>query len=75
MDAKRVHIPSPEWDATASAVSRAMRLTTRLNKLSFDDAEEVRKIFSELIGKEVDDTFKLIPHWPPRVHQPVLHDL
>jgi acetyltransferase-like isoleucine patch superfamily enzyme len=61
MDAKRVHIPSPEWDATASAVSRAMRLTTRLNKLSFDDAEEVRKIFSELIGKEVDDTFKLIP--------------
>ena len=59
--AKRVQIPSPEWDATANAVRRAMRLTAELNKLSFDDAAKVRAIFSELTGQKVDETFKLIP--------------
>src|SRR5262252_4049958 len=59
--AKRVPIPSPEWDATANTVKRAMRLTAELNKLSFDDAAEVRAIFSELTGQAVDETFKLIP--------------
>jgi len=38
-----------------------MRLTAELNKLSFDDAAEVRDIFSELTGRKVDDTFMLIP--------------
>lgn len=59
--AKRVQIPSPEWDATSDAVRRAMRLTAELNKLSFEDAEKVRAIFSELIGQKLDETFKLIP--------------
>lgn len=58
---KRVVIRSPEWDEVAEAVSRAMRLTAELNKLSFDDAAQVRAIFSELTGQEVDDTFRLIP--------------
>jgi acetyltransferase-like isoleucine patch superfamily enzyme len=58
---KRVQIPSPEWDAEANAISRAMRLTTELNKLSFDDAAKVREIFSELTGRQVDQTFRLIP--------------
>jgi len=58
---KRVQIPSAEWDATANAVRRAMRLTAELNKLSFDDAAEVRAIFSELTGQQVDETFTLIP--------------
>ena len=59
--ATRVQIPSPEWDATSSAVRRAMRLTAELNKLSFDDLVKVREIFSELTGRKVDDTFILIP--------------
>lgn len=59
--AKRVDIPSPEWDATSEAVRRAMRLTAELNKLSFDDAEQVRALFSELTGQEIDETFRLIP--------------
>ncbi len=42
-------------------VKRAMRLTAELNKLSFDDGARVREIFSELTGREVDDTFILIP--------------
>ena len=58
---KRVDTHGPEWDAVANAVSRAMRLTAELNKLSFDDAEKVRALFSELIGQKVDDTFRLIP--------------
>ncbi len=58
---KRVQTHSPEWDATANAVRRAMRLTAELNKLSFDDAAKVRALFSELIGQEVDETFNLIP--------------
>ncbi len=57
----RVRIPSAERDATADAVRRAMRLTAELNKLSFDDAAQVRAIFSELTGQQVDETFTLIP--------------
>ncbi len=58
---KRVQTPSPEATAMANDVRRAMRLTTELNKLSFDDTAKVREIFSELIGQNVDETFKLIP--------------
>ena len=59
--AKRVQIPSPEWEAASSVIRRAMRLTAELNKLSFDDVAKVREIFSELTGRKVDDTFILIP--------------
>ena len=59
--AQRLPIPSPEWDAAKSAISRAMRLTAEMNKLSFDDVAKVREIFSELTGRKVDDSFILIP--------------
>ncbi len=42
-------------------VKRAMAITARLNRLTFDDAAEVRALFSELIGTQVDDGFVLIP--------------
>ncbi|HEX6567183.1 MAG TPA: sugar O-acetyltransferase [Chthoniobacterales bacterium] len=58
---RRVYIRSPEWDAVANAVRRAMRLTAELNKLSFDDDAKVRELFGELIGQKIDETFKLIP--------------
>jgi acetyltransferase-like isoleucine patch superfamily enzyme len=67
MDAKTppasiiVPIPSPEWDAMAAATKRAMRLTAEMNKLAFDDADQVRALFRELTGQEVDDTFRLVP--------------
>jgi acetyltransferase-like isoleucine patch superfamily enzyme len=57
----RVQIHSPEWDAVAATVKRAMRLTAEINKLSFDDVAKVREIFSELTGRKVDDSFTLIP--------------
>lgn len=42
-------------------VKRAVALTARLNRLTLDDAEEIRALFSELMGREVDASFSLIP--------------
>lgn len=42
-------------------VKRAMAITAKLNRLTFDDAAEVRALFSELVGTQVDDGFLLIP--------------
>ncbi|HXT08618.1 MAG TPA: sugar O-acetyltransferase [Roseiarcus sp.] len=42
-------------------VKRAMAITAALNRLTFDDAEQVRVLFSKLTGREVDDSFLLIP--------------
>jgi len=42
-------------------VKRATAITARMNRLTFNDADEVRALFSELIGKKVDDGFLLIP--------------
>jgi acetyltransferase-like isoleucine patch superfamily enzyme len=42
-------------------VKRAMRIIAILNRLTFDDADQVRALFSDLIGKKVDDSFLLIP--------------
>ena len=38
----------------------AMRITDRLNN-SYHSQEEIRKIFSELIGRPVDDSFRMFP--------------
>jgi acetyltransferase-like isoleucine patch superfamily enzyme len=45
----------------SASVKRAMAITAKLNRLTFNDAEEVRALFSELIGRQVDDSFLLIP--------------
>jgi len=45
----------------SAEVKRAMAVTTALNRLTFNDAKEVRALFSELIGKTVDAGFVLIP--------------
>ncbi|WP_292858730.1 sugar O-acetyltransferase [Mesorhizobium sp.] len=42
-------------------VKRAMALTASLNRLTYNDADEVRALFSDLIGKKVDDSFLLAP--------------
>jgi acetyltransferase-like isoleucine patch superfamily enzyme len=52
---------TPESAAMLADVKRAMAITARLNRLTFDDADEIRALFSELIGKQVDDSFMLIP--------------
>lgn len=52
---------TPESAAMLTSVRRAMAFTAKLNHLTFNDADEVRVLFSELIGKKVDDSFLLIP--------------
>jgi acetyltransferase-like isoleucine patch superfamily enzyme len=44
-----------------ASVKRAMVITAALNRLTFDDADEIRALFSDLIDKKVDDSFTLIP--------------
>ncbi|MDB6001720.1 MAG: Galactoside O-acetyltransferase [Rhizobacter sp.] len=52
---------TPESAAMSANVKRAMAITATINRLTFNDADEVRALFSELIGKKVDDSFLLIP--------------
>jgi acetyltransferase-like isoleucine patch superfamily enzyme len=52
---------TPESAAMSASVKRAMAITARLNRLTYNDADEVRALFSDLIGKRVDDSFLLIP--------------
>ncbi|OBS09262.1 LbetaH domain-containing protein [Acidihalobacter prosperus] len=59
--ARRIPIPSPEWDAIAADVKQAMRLTAELNRLGFEDDAQIRTLFGELTGQPVDETFKLFP--------------
>jgi acetyltransferase-like isoleucine patch superfamily enzyme len=44
-----------------ASVQRAMAITPALNRLTFADAEQIRALFGDLIGKELDDGFSLIP--------------
>jgi acetyltransferase-like isoleucine patch superfamily enzyme len=62
-DAHTKTIPrrTPESAAMLANVKRAMRITATLNRLTFDDADQVRALFSDLIGTTVDDSFSLIP--------------
>jgi acetyltransferase-like isoleucine patch superfamily enzyme len=56
-----IYSRTPESTAMFANVKRAMAITARMNRLTFNDAEEVRALFSELIGKKVDESFLLIP--------------
>lgn len=59
--ARTIHRRTPESAAMLANVKRAMSITAALNRLTFHDADEVRALFSELIGKKVDESFLLIP--------------
>ena len=52
---------TPESAAMLASVKRAMAITPVLNRLTFDDADEIRAVFSDLIGRQVDENFSLIP--------------
>ena len=59
--ARIIYSRTPESAAMLANVKRAMAITAALNRLTFDDADKIRALFSELIGKEVDEGFLLIP--------------
>jgi acetyltransferase-like isoleucine patch superfamily enzyme len=58
---KTVHRRTPESAAMLAKIKRAMALTAALNRLTFNDADQIRALFSEIIGKKVDESFLLIP--------------
>jgi len=45
----------------AAEVQRAMRLTARINRLTFDDLDQVRALLGELFGQTLDPSVTLIP--------------
>ncbi len=58
---RTIYSRTPESAAMLGNVQRAMAITSALNRLTFNDADEIRALFSELIGKKVDKSFLLIP--------------
>ena len=52
---------TPESAAMVANVKRAMAITAVLNRLTYDDADQIRAVFSDLIGRAVDEGFSLIP--------------
>ena len=55
---------SSQWATESEEVLRGMRLAAEINRLSVDDASRIREIFSELTGRQVDDSFRLFPPFP-----------
>lgn len=60
-DEVRILRGTPASRAMVADVGRAMSLTSALNRLTFDEMDEVRRLFAELTGREPDDQFRLIP--------------
>src|SRR5947209_17906671 len=58
---KIIHRRTPESAVMVANVKRAMAITATLNRLTFADADEIRAVFSNLIGAQLDDSFTLIP--------------
>jgi acetyltransferase-like isoleucine patch superfamily enzyme len=54
-------LDDPEYPLLFKVIQKALRTTAKLNTLVTDDIQEINAIFSELIGKKVDDTFFIIP--------------
>ena len=52
---------TPESAAMVASTQRAMAITPVLNRLTYEDADEIRAVFSDLVGYKVDDSFSLIP--------------
>jgi len=58
---KTIQMGTLEAHAFSASTKRALALTPMINRLTFDDADEIRALFSELTGRKVDDQFRLIP--------------
>jgi acetyltransferase-like isoleucine patch superfamily enzyme len=56
-----IPLNDPEYPQLFKIIQKAIRTTAKLNNLVTGDLQEINAIFSELIGKKVDDTFFIIP--------------
>ncbi len=60
--------PLNQWQSTrrgsrwvAGRFVHRAEYRVRLDRFTFNDADDIRALFSDLIGKKVDDSFVLIP--------------
>lgn len=60
-ETRTIHAKTPESAAMVADTRRAMAITARMNRLTFDDADAVRALLAELIGKPVDASVLLLP--------------
>lgn len=58
---RTIYAGTPESAAMVANIKRAMAITSALNRLTFGDTDKIRALFSQLIGKKVDENFLLIP--------------
>lgn len=56
-----IRLDDPEYPQLFAVILKAIHTTAKLNNLVTDDLQKIRDVFSELIGKKVDDTFFVIP--------------
>ncbi|MGZ5219060.1 MAG: sugar O-acetyltransferase [Chitinophagaceae bacterium] len=56
-----IRLDDPDYPSLFKVIQKAIRTTAKLNSLATDDLQEINTVFSELIGKKVDDTFFIIP--------------
>ena len=56
-----IRLDDPDYPELFEVILKAIRITAKLNNLVTDDLQKIRDVFSELIGKKVDDTFFVIP--------------
>lgn len=56
-----IQLDDPEYPKLFAIIRKAIRTTAKLNNLVTDSKEEINAVFSELIGKKVDDSFFMIP--------------
>lgn len=56
-----IKLNDPDYSVILKIIQKAIRVTSKLNNCIIDDISEINKIFSELIGKEVDPSFFIIP--------------
>jgi len=59
---KIIYRRTPESAAMVANTKRAMAITAALNRLTFNDADEIRPCSAKLIDKKVDESFLLIRH-------------
>ncbi|MDR6564346.1 MULTISPECIES: sugar O-acetyltransferase [unclassified Arcicella] len=56
-----ISLDDPDYLALFKVIQKAIRTTAKLNTVVTDNLQEINAIFSELIGKKVDETFFIIP--------------
>ncbi len=63
-DGQWIGVRSPEFREILDRIKVATRLSSELSAYCMDETESIRRVFEELIGKPVGDTFNLIPCRP-----------